>query len=549
VLVAVAVGVASACSLGFDQDANQCNTMADCKRLFPDFHQCPGLTCNTSTHLCGQNAILCCNSNAECIDRHGGEARVCAPTFGVCPELVSDNCPRLLSEEGAPELRDDNTVVIGALCDSAQGCRGIETAWREIHAQGGLPPRTAGAPRRPLVIIMCDGAVLGSAKGLPRTAALLHLSEDVGVPVVLGETSNALAIPESFLSPVKTLLLGHFGALSGSHIDTVVTYRTSPSDLAHVATIAASISDYFEPSLREPGGPLASGKPLKVLALVRDDATTGPAAQILSDKLRFNGTTAVGNGENFKVITYPTFKDPFMDGAPTTLSLIDAVVSAKPHVIVFEGQSEIYTALLRGIDQAWSETSYRPRMLIGGSLGKARLLLDAIASNDDLRRRTFGFTAGLVEQDTPGFVAFRESFRSSFAGATPDAIAAEGYDATWMAFYAIALGGRAPSPALWPTALPEITPFVPMLLPAPGRPTVMVGPGGLASGLALLDSGLDLVGASGPLDIDLATGTADQDVDMWYCTADATGAANGFASTGYHYSATQKRFVGSVVVR
>jgi hypothetical protein len=59
---------------------------------------------------------------------------------------------------------------------------------------------------------------------------------------------------------------------------------------------------------------------------------------------------------------------------------------------------------------------------------------------------------------------------------------------------------------------------------------------------------MNLVGASGPLDFDLSTGTAEQDVDMWYCTADADGSANGFASTGYHYSAARKQIVGKVTV-
>jgi hypothetical protein len=316
-----------------------------------------------------------------------------------------------------------------------------------------------------------------------------------------------------------------------------------------VATIAASISDYFEPSLRVPGGPLAGGKPLKVLALVRDDDVTAPAAQLLSDKLRFNGTTAVGNGANFQVITYPPSKDPFMDGAPTTLSLIDAVLSAKPHVIVFEGQSEIYTALLRGIDQGWSETTYRPRMLIGGSLGKAPLLLQAIASNDDLRRRTFGFTVGVVDQDTPSFVAFRESFRSAFPKTTPTVSAAEGYDATWMAFYALALADHAAPPPGLPNALPGDRAVRADAAPRSGAPDGHGWSCRTRFRARAARRRLDLIGASGPLDIDLATGTADQDVDRWYCTADASGAANGFDSTGYHYSAAQKRFVGSVVVK
>jgi hypothetical protein len=537
-LVAVAVGVASACSLGFDQDANRCNTMADCKRLFPDLKGCHQLTCDTSVHLCGENAMLCCDSNAQCVDAHGGEQWVCVRD-GKCLELKSAECPRVLTADRGVELRDDNLVVLGALCDSENACNGIETAWAEIHAQGGLPPRTPGGPKRPLAIITCDTGSNPDRVGTPLPPMpLAHLVLEVGVPIVLRETSNAVTMPAPY-SPLQTLLLGHFGAISGPGVSSLVTYRTSPSELAHVATIAASISDYFEPNLK------AAGKPLKVLALIRGDAATAPAGPMLSDTLRFNGARAAENGENFQLLTYPAFGNPFSDGVAITAGLIKAVIAAKPHLVIFEGQAEIYTPLLPGIEEAWTETSYRPRFLIGGSLGKTPLLLGAIANNDDLRKRTFGFTSGQVEEDTPTFLAFPGSFRSAIPAGTPSPIAAEGYDATWLAFYAMALDAQnARSNGL----TRSIASFMP-LLSEPNRPRVMVGPAGLASGLALLGSDVDLVGASGPLDIDLATGTSDQDVDMWYCTADASGAANGFASTGYHYSAAQKRFVGSVVVK
>jgi hypothetical protein len=486
--------------------------------------------------------MLCCDSNAQCIDAHGGELWVCSTSAHRCANLLSTDCPRVLTDDRRAELRDDELIVLGTLCDSKTGCNGIETAWSEIHAQGGLPPRTPGGPKRPLAIITCDtgshadGVVTGSQPPMP----LAHLAFDVGVPIVLGETSNAVTMLAPS-SPLQTLLLGHFGEISGPGAGSLVTYRTSAAKLAHVTTIAASISDYFEPSLKGPGGPLAGGKPLKILALVRGDAATAPAGPMLSDTLRFNGARAAENGENFQLVTYPAFGNPFSDGAATTKGLVQAVVAAKPHVIIFEGQAEIYTPLLPGIEEAWTETSYRPRFLIGGGLGKTPLLLGAIAGNDDLRRRTFGFTSELVEEDTPGFLAFRDAFRSAVPGGTPSAIDAEGYDAAWLAFYTLALRDRAAQPD---AAAPPIASFLPMLLPAPGRPRLMVGAAGVASALALLGNGVDLIGASGPLDLDLATGTSEQDVDIWYCTA-----ANGFASTGYHYSATQRRFVGSVVVK
>jgi ABC-type branched-subunit amino acid transport system substrate-binding protein len=535
-----------ACSLLLDADANQCNTTADCMARFPHQHGCGGLVCGPD-HICAENAMFCCETNADCIDAFNGRPYICRQADRRCLPLTSIDCPRVLTDPDGHELRDDSTVLLGATCgltgpDASVGvnaCNGIEMAVREIRAQGGLPALTAGGRKRPLAVVVCDDT-RDPAHG-SSVNALKHLTADVHVPIVLGTSSSDLDLTAiaDFAVQTGTLFIGH--SARSFKIDSAgvggeerLYYRTSASDLQHIPTLVRAIPDYFEPTLRRAGGPLQGGQPLKVMVLLRRDDTNMTAADLIFATIRINGTLpSTTNDDNVRFFAYGANAEAGSDGIEAA-GVVQVVTAYKPHVLVLQGSDEVYTSLIPRIEQAWTETAYRPQMLIGGGNGQTPLLLSAIAKNDDLRRRTFGFSTGPLAQENPNYARFLRSYPQAFpdagTGSPATILAAQGYDAAWTAFYAIAVDGS--------RAVSE-------LLPGPGRAKVDVGPDGIVVGLGALRTGMDLAGASGPLDFDLATGTAEQDVDMWYCTADEAGVATGFTSSGYHYSAAEKRIVGT----
>src|SRR5262249_23508334 len=134
-----------------------------------------------------------------------------------------------------------------------------------------------------------------------------------------------------------------------------------------------------------------------------------------------------------------------------------------------------------------------------------------------------------------------EPFKVRYAarfGKAPEAYAENGYDAAYTLGYAVAAAKGPITGASLSAAFAKLVP--------PGKP-IDVGPDGAAQALSLLAAGtaIDITGASGPMDYDLATGDVTADIDVWCVGLDAS-MTPAFQSSGQYFDAAKGQLEGTI---
>jgi branched-chain amino acid transport system substrate-binding protein len=179
----------------------------------------------------------------------------------------------------------------------------------------------------------------------------------------------------------------------------------------------------------------------------------------------------------------------------------------------------------------------RPYYIFGTQLSDD--VRDAIGHDTDLRRRVFGMSN--VSTQAPNMnLVLRYNVENPGDEVFPPNAPQPSYDAFYVLAYAIqALGSE-------PITGPGIARAIERLLP-PGKP-IDVGPSAIFDGFTTLRSGgrIDLNGAIGSLDFDLATGEAPVEYAILCCAADAHGAATGLVESGLVYDAKAGRLRGTM---
>jgi serine/threonine-protein kinase len=481
-----------------------------------------------------------CKANADCASR--ASPSICRAADGACVALASIDCH---VEADADAVASDATLWIGtmfpltgpdATAFGTANALAADLARRELmEIAHGVPSRTPGVAARPLGIVACDDAI-------DPTRAARHLVDDLHVPAVIGfrasgevlDLATTLFIPNGVLTlPAlnRSALIRDLPHPPGSPR---LVYRTTLSIAESTPVTVAVVRDLLEPTLRAPGGPLGR-EPMRV-ALLRNSAIASRSlADALTEQLRFNGKSLVENGEGlFRDFTFP--EDVGDAGAATYAELAAAIVAFRPHVIVHVNR-QFVRELIEPIETNWPrDARARPVYLLSGAPWEGESFLAFLGTNAERRRRFLGMS---TPTSTPANVKFTERFNAvSTQKVTLADAPNSAYDAFYLAaFAAFAAGDDARTGVDLARAIRRLVP--------PGK-RVDVGAEGILAAFSILRDGgnVDLQGASGTLDFDLATGEPADDFVILCIGVDAAGRASDPIESGVVYDATSKTMRG-----
>jgi branched-chain amino acid transport system substrate-binding protein len=300
------------------------------------------------------------------------------------------------------------------------------------------------------------------------------------------------------------------------------TYNAASSALG----VAALIGDYLEPRARA-SRELAKTEPFRVAYFRRRAAAFTAFDARLVDVLRFNGKNVTENGESYRQIVFEPLDAP--SEPESRRRAVDELLAFSPHVIVNMAEA----AVLDDIETRWIRRDYRPTYV---SLGIDTSFLSWMGTSEDRRRRFLGVWPFMTRPTNAQFVLH-------YNEQSPDkASLADGPNTAYDAFYFLAyatyaLEGEPPTGLNLSRAMTRLLP--------PGRP-IDVGPGNIFDGFSALRRGerIDLNGAFGSLDFDVATGDAPCDFAVVCATVDAAGKVVDQIESGLVYRASSNRLEG-----
>jgi hypothetical protein len=422
----------------------------------------------------------------------------------------------------------------------------------------GLPPTKAGGARRPLAVLVCSENNANAG-----TAAAEHLVKDLQVPVVIGpwiagnevEVFNKVTFPNGVLNLVYGG--GNDALVNGPKGDPILWY-TNANQATIMGKAFAVIAPDIETVLRSapPVGNVPAGSPIKFMMIHKGDGGGKASAEAIARYVKINGKTFAENSAdgNFKQHDYgATFDVTKPEGLQAVTQAAANAIDFKPHLIYLFSNAE-QTTLQQTIEQGWDTSlTYRPKYinLSGGS--QTPQFYAAIGANNDWRQRA----SGLYYDPGPGntewpqwnlrYKAFNNSGDPNKDG-SPSVVAAGAYDEYYTAALAIIAAGDQP---ITSNAISTgIRKLIPARAGEPARQKIYNNPNNLNSLIAAVQGGgVDMEGASGPLDFDAVApfklgsgGSCEVDVSMWCVKNDTPGGP----ATGYKYNgafmsaATQK---------
>ncbi|AKV00991.1 Branched-chain amino acid ABC transporter, amino acid-binding protein [Labilithrix luteola] len=471
-----------------------------------------------------------CTVNADCV----AEYSVCRKN--KCVSLQSEDCARIVGD-----YKNDNAIVVGSLFptagdDQSTGLpmqNAIEVAIEDFRKAGNVVPVPGSSVRRPLVMVGCND----NSDDATAVRAARHLVDDVQVPAIIGACFSGITmkVATEVTIPGGTLLISPSAtsvALTNL-ADNGLVWRTAPSDVIQADAHAAFFLQ-IEADWRKTIG----ANPINVAIAHKGDAYGSGLAQSLAAKLVMNSYPAIDNvnSTHLKVLDYGDPDDTTKP--PTYAEAISQIITLKPHVIYLFGTTETITGMLTGIEAQWpSSAGYKPIYLAADGTLVSELAA-AVGTKDELRRRIFGTIPGT---NSANFKTFRILYNSFVKdGSSPDmGGTANSYDALYnVVFAAVAIGDKPLTGANLKDGFAKIVP--------PG-PTLNVGSNQINTAFQMLLAGqsFDFVGASGPLDYDLATGEAPSDMLIWCLPSDGTKALPGITTEQY-YDAAGKTMSGTL---
>jgi hypothetical protein len=546
IVLTCVVGWAVGCTAIYDETSTQCRTEADCRSRGPEFAE---TTCSAErVCIAVAPAALACSTNQECSDKNGGQPFRCIQQTHQCVPLTSPECPRLLGER--QDWLDDNSIPIGVLYlptfPGTQLELAVENARQEIRASlgGGLPGATPGAPKRPLVPILCQTEA--SANGLGSNAqakrAIRHLSEVVRVPAMIGP-STAPTILENFdtlLKPNKVATFLPLGIPPGytAAVDQGLIVRmTAGSDGTPALLANPLITDLLGPKVYADGiAPV--GTPLKVHYIYATDASDAGAVSIILQQLKFNGLSTIDNGANFKATPVGDAADRI--GNPNPQSLLSAAIAQsvafQPHIVIISSPPTLGPTLLVPLDNALPA----PKPLYLTTLSSwATQAVPTIGNRNALRLRYFGAEVISSSLDSAALTELEITAKSKFPELGTQALAPQAYlayDAMYVLSYAIVAAGAVPIDGA------AVAQGVRRL--SSGEP-IRAHPMDLPKGMVPLQSGGSILfqGISGALNFDsdgFRAATA-----RLFCVAAVGGVASSVVRPGYALSTATGQVSGS----
>ena len=540
------VATGAACSLVVNQSDSQCRATSDCLARGPAF---ANTYCDDS-----QACVASCTTNAQCTGTNTSDPWICRADH-VCAPLKSQDCATLLADPNdtdAPVLSANGEATSGEesqvlwlgmllpldpttapLSQAKEDAANL--ARNDFNTAGSLPPVVAGGPSRKLAFVVCDDTV-----DADRAAA--HLVNDVHVPGIIGPvySDTLVTVATDVTDPAGVLLITpsatatDISELPGK--DDLI-WRTCPSDALQAQAMALVIEQTIAPEIAE--------TPIKIANVHKGDSYGEGLGSALESALVFNGATAAVNATNGDYIAFD-YGDPSAasDTDPTKeyAAAVTEVLSFLPHVIALVGTQEMITYIMQPIEAGWpSSAAYRPRYLLSDGAYPRPELLQLVGTNADLRHRVLGTAPGTTSPAYTSFLSYYDSLVQD--GTTPVLSTAATYDAAYLFAYATAAIGATPvTGANLVEGLKKIV--------VQGAPQVPIGPAGITRALSLLttpgEEEMKVVGTSGPLDYDTATGDPDGDIQVWCLSIDASGDATGFINSGEYYDAEKQTLIPPV---
>ena len=523
-VLAVLIGFQLDCSVIVGSGAVQCETTIDCvNRGFPADAVC------TTDKICVGPSVGSCTNNAQCISQNGGKASICSRASGspVCVPVLTKEC----TQTYGPIERDD-AIVVGSVLSltgvnastGVASLNGALLAQEEIaNTVVGLPPTESGKPPRPIAIVACDDL----SDGTVAQRAAQHLV-DLGVPAIMGPAFSGLcnSVVNNVTIPKKTLVISASATSAALSGISPYFWRTSPSDVFQAIPLEKSINELEDAYKTKYALPQTTK--IKLAIGYKDDSYGQGLYNTITKTLKLNGFPIAdpSNATLFKPLQYPA-------AAADQAKIVSDLVAFLPNVVALFGTNETVSAIMTKLEAAWpSANTTRPLYLFADG-GEVPELLDACKGNDGLRTRIRGSVPGAK---SALFNQFSIRYNGKFSKSADIFGAAGSYDSVYLLAYSIATLGTKPV---------DGTGVAAGLNQMVGGTKLEVGPANIKSAFAALGvtgGKIDIDGASGPLNFDLALHEAPSDIDIW-CVGKDGGGNPAFLSSGRFYDSGQATMV------
>lgn len=496
-----------------DLTTAQCSSDEECRGLGG------GLVCRNSSCVssaltatdAGEDADAGCSSNAECTAKNGGERSLCvrperrcvSPTLlGVCPFVLPTPTNEIVSEDAV--VFGIFTPVQGAAPLTDRKALAYNLALNELHLAGGL---RIGGKRTPFAAVVCDSDPKFAEQGLNHLVDTLHVpaivslfSQDEATRFSDKLTSAAVFTVNPF--DATEALIGAdtrrlFWNLLGTPEDVALAYKP----------LIKRAENYVRNTLLAPSPPPS----LRVAVVTATSASEKAMSVVIRDRdkgILVNDVPFLDN-EPANQLSYSVTS---IDENPMDYTAdAKAIAAFKPHIVILltggeEGQ------LVPVIDAELKKVGEKYPFYVLGPKGVATPALNQYLGNSEVessaakRKRLVGVwyanATDLTQQDA--FVQrMKDAWKGLDAGSGFFESTVNSYDAIyWVAFSTAAAGpGRA-------TGL-ELAAGARKLISGPTK--VYPGPVQTITKSALdignSPNGVTFVGALGPPDIDLTTGT------------------------------------------
>ena len=363
-----------------------------------------------------------CSTTSEC-----DEESVCVEATHQCVALKSEDCTTVTGD-----YRQDDAIIIGSLYAFGGAQEDTSTARRnaallaihEIAGAGGVPRREGSASTRPLVMLSCDASA-------DLLRASRHLVEDLHVPAIVGPNASqdTLDISQQVSVPGGTLLITPT-ALASSVADLAdngLTWQMVPTDVQRGPLLTRELQNMAR-ELKQ----ARNLEQVKLAAVFRDDAL-GIGTRTSLNELTINDLplAALVSQGLARVDAYDL-------STPDQQATVRAYAAFAPDIVVLAGTSELIVNVLVPLERAWPMGQPKPHYMLIDSLKNIELL-DAVAIDDDLRKRVRGTGITTSPRSKPVYDAFQLSYQLAYPGISPELGGlGPSYDATYAIAYALA---------------------------------------------------------------------------------------------------------------
>ncbi len=481
-----------------------------------------------------------CASNADCSGANDGAPALCHKDDGRCVALESIDC-KIHAQPG--DVANDGTIWIGTMFPRTgpgaapfgiAGANAVELARRDFaEVARGIP--SAGGARRPIGVVACDDSA-------DTARAARHLVDDLRVPAIIGfrdareatDLASSLFLERQVVSIASLAANALFTPVPPPPGAPRLAWRTTLGAGQTRAAIAAVVRELLEPRLRAGPTRPPTGAPIKIALLRADDANGRTIAESVKADLRIDGKPSADGDGTFRDFAYAALRD-----GSTTLddaAFVGELATFAPDIVIVLGDAVVRSIALP-LEAAWPKPRARPTYVASGPWDGDDFFR-FVGTNAERRRRFLAVAPSTATPPNARLVLrYNETFSPKVTRATSPAAP---YDAFYLLAYAAVAAGDATITG------PALARGIARLA-GPGR-TMDVGASAIFEALEALSKGspLELVGASGSLAFDPATGEAPQSFVVFCVGADSKGNAADAVESGAGYDGAAKRVRGTL---